>query len=290
MLAFVSALSSEGMAAQAQAVDIRLVPEAASIPSSGTVDLTIEVVPNGQQLSGIDACISFPANILQVVDADPIVTGVQIQADTSRLDVVLQNSVDNSVGVIGYSAGRLSAPLPNSTFTLATISMEAADVNDTAKVIFSATACPASPNNVVLGDVSVLGDTFDSTITVGSAVCGDHDGDGRVSILDIVYALRIIVGGIAPTAQQKVLGDLNRDGSLNVLDAIIGMQYIAGHIPALECGALDDILATVTGTVRYAGLPLVKFSAEQPRIWVRNEDTGNNPVPRGRLTQVVANG
>jgi hypothetical protein len=47
MLVLVSALPSEGVAAQTQAVDIRLVPEFTTIPSGGSVDLTIDVVPNG---------------------------------------------------------------------------------------------------------------------------------------------------------------------------------------------------------------------------------------------------
>ena len=79
MLVLVSALPAEGVAAQTQAVDIRLAPEFTTIPSGGSVDLSIDVVPNGQQLSGIDICISFPAYLLQVVEADSGTAGVQIQ-------------------------------------------------------------------------------------------------------------------------------------------------------------------------------------------------------------------
>ena len=71
LLALVAVFPRGDTQAQTQGVDMRLVPEAASIPSGGSIDLTIEVVPNGQQLNGIDICIGFPADFLQVVDAEP---------------------------------------------------------------------------------------------------------------------------------------------------------------------------------------------------------------------------
>ena len=158
--------------AQGQVVDIRLTPPAARTASGGGVNFTVQVEPNGQEVSGVDVCITFPATLLQVVDADIGASGVQIQADTDTFNVVLANTVDNSTGVIKYSAGRLTGGLPTAQFTLATISLRAASISDVTTVAFSTSAsvCGATPTAAVFGGDNVLRGTFNSTVTMDSGV------------------------------------------------------------------------------------------------------------------------
>ncbi len=158
--------------AQGQVVDIRLTPPAARTASGGGVNFTVQVEPNGQEVSGVDVCITFPATLLQVVDADTGASGVQIQADTDTFNVVLANTVDNSTGVIKYSAGRLTGGLPTAQFTLATISLRAASISDVTTVAFSTSAsvCGATPTAAVFGGDNVLRGTFNSTVTMDSGV------------------------------------------------------------------------------------------------------------------------
>ena len=154
--------------AQSPTVDVRLLPASTSTAPGGTTSLTVQVEPNGQEVNGVDICVTFPPGLLQVVDADAGASGVQIQADTGTLDIALLNTVDNTAGVIKYSAGTFGSA-PSTTFTLATIGLQAANVNDEATVAFSTSAsgCGATPTDAVIGGDAVLRDTFGSTVTLG---------------------------------------------------------------------------------------------------------------------------
>ncbi len=155
-------LPGSAVYAQAQTVDLRLSPAATSTASGGTVQLTVRVEPNGQQVNGADVCITFPAALLQVTQVQPV---------TSIFGTVLANSVDNSNGVIKYSAGTFGTA-PTATFNLATIDLQAASVNDVANVAFSTSSsvCGATPTDAVFGASSVLRNTFGSTVTIGNPV------------------------------------------------------------------------------------------------------------------------
>ncbi len=158
----------QGLHAQSQAVDVRLLPASTSTAPGGAIGLTVQVEPNGQEVNGVDICITFPPSFLQVTDADAGALGVQIQADAGTLGITLLNTVDNTAGVIKYSAGTFSSA-PSTTFTLATIGLQAANVNDEATVAFSTSAsvCGATPTDAVIGGDAVLRDTFGSTVTLG---------------------------------------------------------------------------------------------------------------------------
>jgi uncharacterized protein YjiK len=57
---------------------------------------------------------------------------------------------------------------------------------------------------------------------------GDLNGDGGVNVQDATLALRIAVGLIAPTVNQRTSGDLNGDGQLNVQDATLILRAAVG--------------------------------------------------------------
>ena len=87
-------------------------PASEEIPlnQSVTVDVHISDVTN---LYGTQLEISFDPKKVQVVDADPDTTGVQITPGSCPApDFVVSNTVNNTTGTISYSATSLSPSLP----------------------------------------------------------------------------------------------------------------------------------------------------------------------------------
>ena len=75
-----------------------------------TVDLTIEQV---SQLYGAEVHLRFDPSVLEVVDADPAVEGVQIEPGTFPIpDFVVQNLADNRTGTIDYASTQLPPNKP----------------------------------------------------------------------------------------------------------------------------------------------------------------------------------
>ena len=68
------------------------------------------------------------------------------------------------------------------------------------------------------------------------SVCGDQDDDGRVTVLDAIIDLKIIVGKFEPTPTQMFLSDVVSDGEINVSDVILVLQHIVGVAEINECG------------------------------------------------------
>ena len=99
-------------------VDVRLVGPSSSVTVGDSFSVSVQVEPNGQQLTGVEVFLTFDPQALQVA-------GAQIQADTTTLEAVLANAFDNSAGTIHYAAGTLSRPFPIGTFTLATVTFAA---------------------------------------------------------------------------------------------------------------------------------------------------------------------
>jgi len=75
-----------------------------------TVDLTIEKV---SELYGAQLHLKFDPEVLEVIDADPTQTGVQIEPGTLPVpDFVVQNTADNNNGTIDYALTQLPPSQP----------------------------------------------------------------------------------------------------------------------------------------------------------------------------------
>jgi hypothetical protein len=59
---------------------------------------------------------------------------------------------------------------------------------------------------------------------------GDVNEDGRVDILDVVWAVNILLGLVSPTPAQQWAADFNDDGQVNVIDAIGIVNEILGPV------------------------------------------------------------
>ena len=164
----------------ASAGDVGAVADLVLLPSSQTVDIgdifdvTIEAQCNGQDVTGVAAFVDFDPNYLEVQSITPGTT----------LPTVLQNTYDNAVGTIDYSAGTWTEPLPCDTFTEATISFKALDSTASTPINFHTTF--PRETNADFGGESKLRDLFGATVTITEILTGDVNGDGRVNVLDMI--------------------------------------------------------------------------------------------------------
>ena len=110
-------------------VDLVLLPPSQTVNEGDTFDITIQAQCNGQDVTGISAFLNF----------EPAYLEVQSVTGGSTLDTGLLNIYDNQAGTVDYSAGTLTRPWPNSTFTVATINFKwkASTGGGVAPIIFS---------------------------------------------------------------------------------------------------------------------------------------------------------
>jgi hypothetical protein len=101
-------------AAQNTPVTVRLAPANASVAVNQTVDVAVEVVAVSD-LYGLDVSLQFDPQLLEVVDVDPALAGIQIGFGTF-LDpgFVLLNEADNEAGTARLAMTQLNPSLPQS--------------------------------------------------------------------------------------------------------------------------------------------------------------------------------
>lgn len=89
---------------------LTLSPNANSVTVNGTfnVNIVLNTASNATSMVQINK-IHFDPTVLQVVDADPVATGVQIaKGNITNFESSLTNTVDNTVGTITYAVGTMS--------------------------------------------------------------------------------------------------------------------------------------------------------------------------------------
>ena len=102
--------------AQANQTVVSVQPSTQTIGTGDTAIVEIQV-SNVSDLFGADLSIRFDPAVLQVVDANPLVPGVQVEPG-AFLDIsggkgfVVKNEADNTTGVISYAATLLSPASP----------------------------------------------------------------------------------------------------------------------------------------------------------------------------------
>jgi hypothetical protein len=80
------------------------------------------------------------------------------------------------------------------------------------------------------------GDAFVTKLNKRQYLCGNANGDGSVSIMDVVFLINyILVGGVAPEPLE--LGDANCDQKVNISDVVYLNEYIfsGGLAPCDGC-------------------------------------------------------
>ncbi len=72
-------------------------------------------------------------------------------------------------------------------------------------------------------------------LSLSCPLCGDVNGDRRVTSVDAMIDARIANRLIVPNPLQTICGDVNIDGRINVLDALLIARKSAGLSVALRC-------------------------------------------------------
>lgn len=139
-----------------EVVDLVLSPSNQTVNPDETFTIAIEARCNGQDITGISAFLDYEPDYLEVLSVTP----------GSTLPLVLQNTYDNPAGTIDYSAGKLSQPFPNNTFTLAIISFKAKGAAATTRINFRTTDIRTTKADY--GGVSKLNNIVGATVTIPS--------------------------------------------------------------------------------------------------------------------------
>jgi hypothetical protein len=116
--------------------NIALEPSTLSLEGGETGEVAV-VVYDVTDLAGAEFHLTFDADAVEVVDADPSTEGAQI-ADGGFLsaDFVAQNQADNSAGTIDYAVARMAPNAPaNGDGRLAVITFQARDGGGDAAVV-----------------------------------------------------------------------------------------------------------------------------------------------------------
>lgn len=200
---------------------------AGSVGSSVDVDLYVAHAAN---LYGADIKYTFDPSIVQVVDADPFMPGVQIQPLGGFLspDLVIRRDANNATGTIQYAVTQLNPSQP------------VTGSGSLARVTFQPIAQGrfVMPDNgsilAAYGGSAIPSIGLPCIVTIGNEPpCFDFDGNGQVSVRDISDSTarwNISLNDPDPdgnpaTPNYDPRYDANHDGVIDVTD--IGL--VAGH-------------------------------------------------------------
>ena len=154
-----SGLATIGRANDPTTVSINPASQEISLGSTGITDVLVESVTN---LYGFEFQITFDPTLVEVVDANPVQAGVQIQpGDFLSPDWLLENSVDNDNGTIAYALSQLNPSPPQSgDGVLVTITWRGKAMG-TSPITFTYATLGAP------GGVPIPASTQDGEVTVG---------------------------------------------------------------------------------------------------------------------------
>lgn len=126
-------------------VNLVMIVQGAPVNPGDEFDLVLQVQAGVQEVDVVSAYVDFNPAVFQVVN---VVSG-------STLPVVLNNVFDNVAGTFDYEAGKLGAPFPSGTFTLATVHFQLVAAVPNSAIIYQCGA--PRTTEVFRNGVSVLG-------------------------------------------------------------------------------------------------------------------------------------
>ena len=154
-------------------------------------------------------------------------------------------SIDNGTGKIkGLNAARLSLQGVTGTGTLVQVTFKAKSAGETELTLQNFQFGSAAGDSIVAGPHEIR------IVVEERLATGDVNGDGVVSILDMVLIVRQLGQSVPPGSPV----DLNGDGVVSILDLIRVAQGIAGASAAPPAGAEDVDAATIEAWIAQARL------------------------------------
>lgn len=168
-LAVVVAAMIQSHAAQAAVVPsvvLAVVPPTTTTGVGQTFMVTIQVQAGAQTVDGASAYINFDPTILQVVGGVGGITGGGV------LPLEIEKSVNNTTGIVNYTAGVSlppTPPFPTGTFTLLTINFSATNSTGPGGTPLAFNATDPRKSDVTFGGASVFLQAQGGTVNVAAA-------------------------------------------------------------------------------------------------------------------------
>lgn len=147
-----------------QAATLSVSPSAQNVKTGDTLSISVILDTQGESIDGVDIkYLNFNPALLQVVDANSSISGVQITSG-SLMSATLLNSVDNTNGKISFSQVVSAGTKYKGSGTLATINFKVKSAG-TANLTFNFT-----PNNTTDSNVATPGKDVLTAVVNGSYI------------------------------------------------------------------------------------------------------------------------
>ena len=208
--AFTAGATSDGSAALAM-----LAPATAKVGQRFTVALEVEA--GLQPVDGAAAYVNFDPQVLQV---EEVTAG-------SKLGVELLQQVDNAVGTVDYAAATFQN-FPTGSFALATVQFRA--LKPAAVTLLTLHRLAPRQSDATFGGRSVLGASQEVALSVAGpegethapGCLGDCDGNGQVSVEELVEGVAIALGRAEPEHCRAL--DRNADGMVTIDEVLAAVD------------------------------------------------------------------
>jgi hypothetical protein len=194
----------------------RAVVAPATVGMGQRFTVALQVEAGQQPVDGAAAYLNFDPTVLQVED---VTAG-------NQLGVELQRQLDNAAGTVDYAAATF-ADFPSGSFALATVQFRA--LQPAAVTSLTLRRLAPRQSDATFGGRSVLGASPGATLavvgseeTAGAECLGDCDGDGQVSVEELVEGVAIALGSAEP-AQCWAL-DRNADGMVTIDEVLAAVD------------------------------------------------------------------
>ena len=190
-------------------------PDTQVIQVNGETEVEVRVA-DISNLYGVEFHLSFDAELIEVIDADPTADGIQINTGDLLVPGASANTslnlANNEQGTIDFAMTLVAGDVPVSgDGILATIGLRCIG-QGTAEIIFENPVDGQAPVKLADGDgkpitVTWAGGSLDSSVNAG-----DANGDDVINIFDMTKVARIILDLDGPTPGA----DANQDNSINI--------------------------------------------------------------------------
>lgn len=221
-----SKLATVGWADGDATVSVAPASQEVSLEDTVATEVRVEEVTD---LYGFEFQLTFDPTLVEVVDADPVRAGVQIQpGDFLSPDWLLDNTVDNDNGTIDYALCQWDPSLPQSGDGVLAIITWRSKAEGTSPIAFTYVLLGA-PHGVPIPAGTQDGEVVVTSGAWPSGLFGDFNGDCNVDIDDIMeVASRWRTSCENPdpdnndeTPNYDAFHDVNNDCIINIVDIMM---------------------------------------------------------------------
>jgi hypothetical protein len=222
------------------AVVLVLLPPTQTVTLNGTFQVIVQAQCGTLTTDGIETYLDF----------DPAYLAVQSAAAGTTLPIVMSPPAwDNTAGIFGFSAGKLTAPFPSGIFTVVTITFQAKSVTTSTAITFHTTGArvtyvDSSGSNITgtLSGGSYTIPDFPPSVTAISPLGGAADiSISSPLVLTFNKAMNQPATQGAFSLSPPVSGNFtwNTAGTVMTFTPVSGFSYSTAYTLGLSTAAAD---------------------------------------------------